>query len=183
MLKRIVETLNGAKEYLIDLLSHCTQEEYKPLITYLAGSMEYSDNQGLDWRLEWREDLGKLGIQCIIPNFEEADIILDSEQFQRDKITNLDKYINIMRKIIRKDLAFVEQVDFVITKWDGEKGAGTIGEAQHSFLIGKPNYLVTSLPFHEVPGWFLACFTELFHSKEKLLKFLEVKYGSIRPSK
>ena len=146
------------------------------LITYLAGPMEHTADNGFGWRSEYKKDLQKLHILSVIPSDYETELIPDPEQFQRDKQFFLNRFLKTMRAIIKLDLKFVETVDFVITRWEGERCSGTIGEAQHAFLIGKPNYLVTSKPFHEVPGWFLACFTELFHTKEELYKFLKAEY-------
>jgi nucleoside 2-deoxyribosyltransferase len=155
------------------------KEKYGPppsLMCYLAGPMEYATDNGFNWRIHYQRLLYPLNITCVIPNFEEAEILKDVKQLKYYKKENLSKYIEIMRKFIEKDLEFVEKSDFVIVKWDGEITSGTVGEVQQAYLLKKPAYLVTSKSFHEIPGWFLACFTQLFHTEEELVSFIRVEY-------
>jgi nucleoside 2-deoxyribosyltransferase len=146
----------------------------KEKTAYLAGPMEYAQDNGLGWRLEYERDLSKLSIRSIIPNFEEKQI-LNGLDLPHIKKTDIDRHNQVIRAFIKQDLRFVEDVDYVIVNWNGERCSGTIGEAQHAYLCGTPAYLVTSKPFHEVPGWFLACFTKAFHSKRDLLAYLEAQ--------
>lgn len=138
---------------------------------YLAGSMEYSRNAGISWRLEYEQDLNQMGFDCIIPEREEG-FITDQAELNHLKSRDLPLYKKIMRQLIMLDLDFVNRVDLIIVKWDGEKTAGTIGEAQEAYVRNKPIYLITSLPFEEVPGWFLACFTKEFHTKEECFDYI-----------
>jgi len=140
---------------------------------YLAGPMEHAADEGLQWRRTFDRVLKKkFGIKCIIPNDEEKKI-KKKVSMREAKKTDLPKYIRIMREFIRQDLEFIENVDMLITKWDGEMSAGTMGEATYAYKIGKPNYLVTSKKPVDIPGWFLACFTEIFSSLDELVAYFE----------
>lgn len=141
---------------------------------YLAGPMEYAEDNGLGWRLEYKQILSNLNIQCIIPNEEEANI-LNGVDLQALKKSNVESHNKILRQFIRQDLEFVRTVDMIIIRWEGEKMSGTIGEAQHAYLNNKPVYLVTSQPQHTVPGWFLACCTKVFKNSQQLIDFLRRK--------
>lgn len=148
---------------------------------YLAGSMEYSADNGLSWREQYRallEDEDFLGIKCILPNEQERHIIKDQEELNKLKKTDISKYVEIMRQFMELDLGIIDKVDMVIVRWEGETISGTVGEAQHAYLMGIPIYLVTSKPLHEVPGWFLACFTEVFDTLSCLMMYLaDKKWG------
>ena len=137
---------------------------------YLCGPMEYAKNNGLDWRLVYRDELAKLNIQCIIPEEEETGMTEEDMRILKEE--DPTQYIKIMRQFIEMDLKFVEDCDMVVAFWDGERMSGTIGEAQHAYLHGTPIYLVSPRPFTEIPGWFAACFTETFESLGCLLLYL-----------
>lgn len=144
----------------------------KTLKTYLAGPMEYTNDNGLNWRLEYKEALSTLNIECVIPNFEEAELIPDVTAFNQMKKDDYQEYKRIMRLILEKDIEFVHTVDFLITYWDGERMSGTVGEAQEAYLYAETdNFLVTPRPLHEVPGWFGACITDEFLDLDALIEF------------
>lgn len=138
---------------------------------YLAGPMEYSDDNGLGWRLQYREVLKPLNIQCVVPNEEEEDIIA-GVNLQLLKRTDVEAHNKILHQFIEQDLEFVRTVDMIIIRWEGERMSGTIGEAQHAFLHNQPVYLVTTQPIHTVPGWFLSCCTKTFETVNQLVDFL-----------
>jgi len=143
-------------------------------ICYLIGSMEALNDGGLNWRLQYRDALEPYGVECIIPNFEEAELIPDVKAFMELKRTNYQEFKKIMRKIIDKDVGFVHQADFLLCRYEGESISGTTGEAHEAWLHSNtPAFLITSLPFHKVPSWFGACFEEEFHTLEEFLKFFE----------
>ena len=144
-------------------------------VAYLAGCMEYAADKGLSWRLKFEEELNKLGIKCIIPNKEEKDLIKGDVKMSELKISDLDRYLYIMRLIIERDLDFVENSDIFIANWNGERGAGTIHEAGYAYQLGKPSYLVSSLKDEDIPGWFLACFVKKFSTLDELVCYLEEK--------
>jgi len=149
--------------------------KYRELI-YLAGAMETVADAGLSWREEYKEELDQfLEADVIIPGEHEGKIVdkylgEDTEGLSnQERINNLKKtyiktYVEIMRDFIEFDLKRIDDCDLVICRWNGERTAGTIGEVQHCYLFGKPVYLILGpdVKEEEVPGWFLACFTEVF---------------------
>ena len=152
-------------------------------ICYLAGPMESVKDAGRGWREVYSEELKQLGFMCIIPEDKE-EFITNQEELNDLKKTDRHQYVDIMRKLISLDLKFVETADIIVTRWNGEVTAGTIGEAQHAYLEGKLIYLVTDKEFHEIPGWFGACFTEIFDSLDCLLLYLsEELYGESQNEK
>ena len=142
---------------------------------YLAGSMEFSDDQGLGWRLEARDILSPLGITCIIPNEEESQWIKDPADFARLKTEDLSEYLRVHREFMKQDLDFTLNCDLFICKWEGERIHGTTGEAQWRWQNGKDAYLITSKPVTKVPGWFLASFTHMFSSTQQLADWLKTR--------
>ena len=134
----------------------------KKKTAYLAGPMEYAVNAGLDWRLELRKKLEKLNVACIVPNEEEKDLTPPNFAELKFNDFTLPEYVNITRKLIARDLKFVENADFLVCYWDGEKMAGTIHEVGYAYQIETPVFLITPRALHEGPGWFLACCTHTF---------------------
>jgi hypothetical protein len=135
--------------------------------------MEDTQDNGLDWRLEYKERLEALGVKCIIPQFEEEEFVPDWREFAELKKKDYQRYKKIMRKIGVLDVNFVHSVDLVITRWEGEVMSGTIGEAHENFFHAhKPNFLVTSQPLHTIPSWFGMCFDHEFKTLDDLVAYL-----------
>ena len=146
---------------------------------YLAGPMEYAHNEGLNWRRAYERAFNELGIKSVIPNDEEKHIKREYNMSWL-KENDLPTYIKLIREFIDMDLKFVEKVDMIVVRWEGERTAGTIGEAQHAYLLNKPTYLVTSLNLIEVPGWFLACFTKTFKTLKELTTYIREHHLEVR---
>ena len=142
---------------------------------YLAGSMEYSDDAGLGWRLKAREVLAPLGITCIIPNEEEDKFMVDQATYKALKTTDLSEYLRITRAYMRQDLEFTKDCAYFICNYEGERIHGTTGEAQYRWQNGKESYLITKTKVEDIPGWFLASFSHMFYSVEQLADWLEKK--------
>jgi nucleoside 2-deoxyribosyltransferase len=139
---------------------------------YLCGPMEFAAQNGRNWRLRYSKALEKINIKCIIPEFEEKHITTEKEmKFLKEN--DINRYIEKMRQLIALDLKMVEKADLIITRWNGETMSGTIGEAQHAFLLNKPIYLVTQQLITTIPGWFLACFSNIFKDFKSLKKYLQ----------
>ena len=134
--------------------------------------MEFAPDHGKVWREEYRDLLKEyLEIDSIIP--EEKEYLIANHKNLIDlKRENIFEYVNYMREIIKLDLSLVDQADLVIVRWECEMISGTVHEVARAYETNKPCYLVTSKPFHEVPGWFLALFTEIFESIACLMMFL-----------
>jgi len=137
--------------------------------------MEFAEGAGLNWRLEYAKVLKKLGMESVIPNKEET-YLTSQEELAEFKQNNIVAFVRVMRKLIELDLNFVETVDLIVVRWEGERMSGTIHEVGHAYIHNKPVYLVTSKPTIEVPGWFLACFSSVFHSLEELIDYLRQVY-------
>ena len=144
----------------------------KKQTAYLAGPMEYAKKNGRGWRIRYKQELEKIGINCIIPEFHERDITNEKEM-KRLKLENINLYIEKMRQLIALDIEFVQSVDMVIVKWNGEVMSGTIGEVQEAYLQFVPAYLVTEYDLSTVPGWFLACFERTFRNFKQLKQYLK----------
>lgn len=144
----------------------------KKKLCYLAGPMEFAHNEGINWRRAYEKALAELAIDCIIPNDEEK-AIKKNIKMPDLKETDIDRYIEIMRAFIDQDLKFVETVDMIIVRWEGETTTGTVHEVGYAYQLRKPTYLVSSLKNKDIPGWFLACFTKKFSSLKDLLAFLK----------
>jgi hypothetical protein len=149
------------------------KKKEQEFVTYLVGPMEDTSDNGLGWRVEYRNRLKKYNVRCIIPNFEEAELIPDVEKFNQLKKTNYPEFKEVMRKIAVKDIGFVKEADFLIVRWEGESMSGSVAEVHEAFFnLDTPAYLVTSLPFHKVPGWFGCCMDEEFHTLDELIEHL-----------
>jgi len=95
--------------------------------------------------------------------------------FRRLKFENTALYADIIRNLVEIDCGEIaHHSDYLICYWDegAAKGAGTKGELTMARFFGKPVYLVTSFPLHDLPGWILGCVTKTFESFEDLKKFL-----------
>lgn len=146
---------------------------------YLSGGMEYADNEGRDWRetiQEWIET--ELDWTVFNPN-RESDHFFQTHYPSLDirslKSTNTPKYKEIVEKLVEIDCREIaERSDLVVCYWDESalRGAGTKGELTIAKHFGKPVYMVTSMPLTEIPGWVLACTTDVFPTFEELYPHL-----------
>lgn len=144
---------------------------------YLAGPMEYKADEGITWRKRLAEELKRLGIQALIPNEEEAQVVEDKEAYKLLKTEDIPAFKEVTRKIIDADIGLVEHSDLFICKYEGERMSGTPSEATYAYLRGIPTYLITHLPLQEIPGWFLGCFDHEFVDEIELIKHLEAEYN------
>lgn len=139
---------------------------------YLAGAMEFAHNEGINWRRAYQKTLDEIGIKCVIPNDEEKEIKKDINMSYL-KEHDIDRYVDIIRKFIDQDLKFVETVDMIVVRWEGEVTSGTIHEVGYAYQLQKPTYLVSSFKNKDIPGWFLSCFTKRFYTLKELIEFLK----------
>lgn len=136
--------------------------------------MDFAADHGLNWRLRFKEKLEPLGVRCIIPNHEEAELIQDPQAFYALKKSDPDQFNEIMTKVAKKDIGFVHESDFLICRWMGEKMAGSIAEAHEAkHHAHVPVYLVTDQPVENISSWFFNCIEKIFYSEEELFQFLE----------
>ncbi len=152
---------------------------------YLSGGMEYALDEGRDWRGMMHEWLSKtLGSEVFNPNVE-SDKFFASEYPGIDiralKGKDLVQFASIMSRLVEIDSREIaERSDLVICHWDDSamKGAGTKGELTIARYFGKPVYMVTTVPYSEIPGWVLGCTTLVFRSFDELKKFLTLGVSS-----
>ena len=144
--------------------------------------MEYAKNGGADWRKEitlWL--ITNLNHSVIDPVIESKKLIKNykEEEFRSWKQTNPEKYVEIMRRAIIKDLdAVVNKADYIICLWDENvfKGAGTHSEVTFAYYNDKPIYLINKLGINDLSGWVMSCATEIVNDFESLKVLLKNKY-------
>ena len=147
---------------------------------YLSGGMEYATDEGRSWREDlevWLER--ELGWHSFNPN-RESDRFLASRTpdtpFRSLKTLDRDRFLTIVSEIVDLDCSEVaERADCVICYWDdgATRGAGTKGELTIARYFRKPVYLVTTIPFADIPGWVMGCTTKMFGSFDELKVFLK----------
>jgi hypothetical protein len=146
---------------------------------YLSGGMEYADGEGVAWRSELHDwILSNLGHDVFNPNVESEKLFrteYPDVDFRRLKLSDPPRYREIARRLVELDCdEIARRSDYVICYWDEGAvwGAGTKGELTMAKFFGKPVYLVTSFPLHDIPGWVLGCVTETFPDFSNLRAFL-----------
>ena len=148
--------------------------------------MEYAKNGGADWRKEitlWL--ITNLNHSVIDPVIESKKLIKNykEEEFRSWKQTNPEKYVEIMRRAIIKDLdAVVNKADYIICLWDENvfKGAGTHSEVTFAYYNDKPIYLINKLGINDLSGWVMSCATEIVNDFESLKVLLNNKYHNVK---
>ena len=148
--------------------------------------MEYAKNGGADWRKEitlWL--ITNLNHSVIDPVIESKKLIKNykEEEFRSWKQTNPEKYVEIMRRAIIKDLdAVVNKADYIICLWDENvfKGAGTHSEVTFAYYNDKPIYLINKLGINDLSGWVMSCATEIVNDFDSLKVLLKNKYHNGR---
>jgi hypothetical protein len=145
---------------------------------YLAGSIEFSNDGGRGWRKEFGNFLEEsLGDEVYDPAEDEKKNLTDEEvaQFRGWKTTQLDRFRQVVRKIIDFDLDLLERrIDYVVCYWDknSTQGGGTPAELTFAYRRGIPVYLVTELPVEQVSGWVISCADRVFPDFGSLQLFL-----------
>jgi len=150
---------------------------------YLAGAIEHAPDHGKAWRDEMADFIRQeFGHTCYNPLVEEHKYLTpeESRDFRGYKSTNPERFRQIVRKLIRGDLAALKtEIDYVICNWDkyAVRGGGTYGEVTYAYSRHIPVYMVTESDESEISGWILGCTTKIFHSFADLRDFLQKKYG------
>ncbi len=146
---------------------------------YLSGGMEYADGEGIHWRREIQEWLeSNLHHRVFNPNVESDRFFhqhYPDLDFRKLKFQDMTRYTDIIQRLVDIDCREIaHHSDYVICYWDegAARGAGTKGELTMAKFFGKPVYLVTSYPLHDLPGWVLGCVTKTFRSFDELRGFL-----------
>ena len=149
---------------------------------YLAGAIEHAPDLGKKWRNEIGLFLEKeLAHNYYNPLKEEEKYLTQEEMetFRGLKVTNINRYKTILRKLINGDInELIKSIDYIICLWDEytEKGGGTYGELTVAFEHNIPVYMVTEKLNAEISGWVLGCTTEIFTNFSDLKSYLREKY-------
>lgn len=150
------------------------------MFVYLCGAIEYSPDFGRAWRADITPFLVQLGHEVYDPALDEKKDLTDEERenFRGWKATDLNRFQQTIRKIIRYDLDIIEQkTEFVVAYWDEHagRGAGSQGELTIAHRRGIPVYLVAGMPVTKISGWLLGCATEVFADFDELKAFLAMQ--------
>jgi hypothetical protein len=150
---------------------------------YLSGGMENAKNYGADWRSSLEMWLRETLRHDVFNPSAESLAFLKRKYPTVDRSTMRKEDIARFRQVIGDIIMMecreiIERCDYLICYWDEScyRGAGTQGEVTIAKYFGKPVYLITRLPISDVPGWVIACSSELFTEFETLKTFLQRKY-------
>ena len=144
---------------------------------YLAGAIEHAPDKGKGWRAELEDFLRKRNWHVFNPCTEEAFLLSPEEKghLREWKQSDTERFRKVIRKFVDNDVkALSERTAFVVALWDcyAARGAGTAGEITLAYFLGIPVFLVCQCPLPEVPGWILACATEIYSDWESLKRRL-----------
>ena len=130
-------------------------------VVYLSGAMEYVADNGVEWRREFIKLclLSDLYIDFIDPTDKPGgqDIMVDEnkaiqEEYQRTG--QFKKLQNVVHQYRRYDLAFTDQMDFMVTminpkipQW-GTANEVYVGENHH-----RPNFFICAETLYTLPRW------------------------------
>jgi nucleoside 2-deoxyribosyltransferase len=150
---------------------------------YLSGAIEHAAGGGRAWRRGLAQLLEReLLHEVYDPAADEKKCLTEEEvaHFRRWKSEDPDRFRQVVRKIIAWDLDQVENhADYVIALWDrsAAQGGGTAAEVTLAHRLGKPVYLVLSMPPEEASGWVLSAATEVFPDIPSLVAHLRAAFG------
>lgn len=168
--------------------------------TYLAGSMQYAENLGADWRLKLTPILDKLGVKVYDPVKLEGEKLknvnihtlpakcidrITGKEFKpeywhdlmrSEKPAHVERCQRIMSMIKKFDLDIVAKMDFLIVYWDetARKGSGTRSEIELAHKLGIPVYVVEEVP---ISAWTGQAVTKFFRNMDDLIGFLEEEFA------
>jgi len=150
--------------------------------------MEFEPDGGKLWRRKLTPFLhNELGHRVYDPAEDEKKSLTAEEaaHFREWKLTDVERYRRVIRKIIQFDLDIIEnKADYVICHLAGDISAtisgGTSAELTFAHRQGIPVYLVTAAAAADVSGWMLACADRVFSNIDELKRFLLERYGKER---
>jgi hypothetical protein len=159
------------------------------MLVYLAGSIEFSPDQGKSWRKTIRTFIENvLGHEVYDPAEDDKKNITEEERanFRLWKTTDFDRYRQTVRKIIDFDLDLIEnRVDYIVCFWTQQSalGGGTPAGLTLAYRKRIPVYLVTEVPSEDMSGWVLSCAEHVFRDFEGLRSFLASETKSVEAQK
>ena len=154
----------------------------QPMLAYLSGSVDFGEGGAKLWRrrlVPFIQD--QLGHRAYDPAEDEKKNLNCDEiaNFRRWKMTDLDRFRRVVRKIIAFDLDVIERrADYLICFWDPDaaRSAGMAAELAAAHRKGLPVYLIASVPVEQVSDWALGCSDQIFSSMESLKVFLSARF-------
>jgi hypothetical protein len=159
---------------------------------YLSGGMQFSKDLGESWRLHASRELVAMGyVPLDITAMDKAysakhghvnyKDIMDSSPTTRKHW--LSKSV-IRKHFIHADLELIRnEADAVIVYYDEsvQRGAGTLGECQFTYLLNKPLFLVSAFTQGHIPGWLQGLATHCFLDFESLYHYMQkLPFGILR---
>jgi hypothetical protein len=143
--------------------------------------MEKAENLGGGWRLTCSSKLKELNFFPLdITTLDKAYTANHGELYH--SFGSADEHLLQMKSNLRKhfvftDLQLIEKdSDGIILYYDESvrRGAGTLGEAQYSYNLGIPIFIVNGFDnLSDIPGWLIALSTKIFSSFDELYDYLE----------
>lgn len=156
------------------------------MLAYLCGPIEFANGGGKMWRQKLAPFLrDQLGHRVYDPAEDEKKNLTDEEaaHFREWKVTDIDRFRRVVRKIIQFDLDLIEnKADYLVCFWadPAVQSGGTSAELTLAYRKGIPVYMVTEVPLAQVSGWMVACADQVFSSVDDLKTFLSSRFGRER---
>jgi hypothetical protein len=156
------------------------------MLAYLCGPIELAEQSGKIWRHKLTPFLTeKLGHRVYDPTEDDRKSLTpeEVENFRHWKMTDMDRFRRVARKIIAFHLELIERrADYVIGHWDSEsaRNAGMCAELTVAHRKGIPVFLLATLPVEEISAWALGCSDQLFSSLDSMKAFLAARFSRER---
>lgn len=156
--------------------------KYRPVV-YLAGPMQYTNDNGETWRQTAQKLIEGSRMSCISPlEYEEQAVGKEGLKAIQGYYTNgLEDYpsefvVKNMHALMAADLYAVENSDYLLVYYSGEKISGTAHECGHAWTLGKKCILVNNCKsVHDIPLWFFSCFSKVFNTLEEAVNYIKEK--------
>ena len=135
----------------------------KNMRVYLAGTMEYSEDEGVEWRKLITPRLQELGLIVLDPTDRPVRLSYAEnsagEQLHMLKRLRREgrfkKLVKCAKEIVHQDLGMVDRTDFLLVYIDPKiPTIGTIDEYVTASNGKKPIFLVCKEGLKEIPIWF-----------------------------
>ena len=151
---------------------------------YLSGSMQFAPDGELGgtWRQQVSDRIKPMGYYPLdITALDVAYTKNHGQLYHSFGNTNPEHQLqmksNIRKHFVVTDLQLIEHhSDAIILLYDEgvRLGAGTISEAQYSYNLGLPIFIVNAYDKPtDVPGWLMSLSTKMFSNFEDLYEYLE----------
>jgi hypothetical protein len=142
-------------------------------LIYLSGAMDAAPDHGAGWRRAMSTSLAEMGGKCFNPcDVEETIAGVSGQELMALREGNKAVFIEKTRKLIQHDLEVIRsKTGCLIAYLDEHPRAGTYGEVVFAYSQRVPVYAICAVPEERIPGWVLACSSEVFSSLEECIVF------------